>query len=168
MALDRVLKGGLLVDGTGTPARRADVGIRGGRIAAVGPDLAAAEEIDCGGHVVCPGFIDTHSHSDVKVLADPLLPMKVRQGITLEVFGQDGISVAPVRAEERGVWKQKLSGLLGDFGVSWDWSSVREYLARVGSAGPSPDVAYLVPHGAVRQCVLGGGDRRADAGALTA
>ena len=136
MALDRVLKGGRLVDGTGAPARLADVGIRGGRIAV---DRRRPEprprSIDCAGHVVCPGFIDTHSHSDVKVLADPLLPMKVRQGITLEVFGQDGISVAPVRGEERAAWKQKLSGLLGDFGVEWDWSSVGEYLARVAARG---------------------------------
>ena len=168
MALDRVLKGGRLVDGTGAAARVADVGIRSARVAAIGHGLSAPEVIDCSDLVVCPGFIDTHSHSDVKVLADPLLPMKVRQGITLEVFGQDGISVAPVRAEERAVWKQKLSGLLGDFGVEWDWSTVREYLSRVARAEPGPDVAYLVPHGAIRQCVLGGDDRRADAAALSA
>jgi len=168
MALDRVLKGGLLVDGTGAAARMADVGLRDGRIAAIGAALRGNEEIDCAGHVVCPGFIDTHSHSDVKVLADPLLPMKVRQGITLEVFGQDGISVAPVRPDERPAWKQKLAGLLGDFGVEWDWSSVRDYLARVAGARPAADVAYLVPHGAIRQCVLGGEDRPADARALAA
>src|SRR6185503_6852287 len=74
----------------------------------------------------------------------------------------------PVRAEERAVWKQKLSGLLGDFGVEWDWSTVREYLSRVARAEPGPDVAYLVPHGAIRQCVLGGDDRRADAAGLSA
>jgi N-acyl-D-amino-acid deacylase len=161
--LDRVLKGGTVVDGSGAPGFAADVGIHAGRIAAVGTGLSGTDEIDCAGYVVAPGFIDTHSHSDVKVLADPALPMKLRQGVTLEVFGQDGISVAPVKPDERDAWKQKLAGLLGDFGVAWDWSSVAEYLARVASARPAQDAAYLVPHGAVRQVVMGGGDRPASA-----
>jgi N-acyl-D-amino-acid deacylase len=159
--LDRVLKSGVVIDGSGGPAMRADVGMRDGLLAAVEPSLSGSEEIDCTGYVVAPGFIDTHSHSDVKVLADPALPMKVRQGITLEVFGQDGISVAPVKEEERPAWKQKLAGLLGDFGVAWDWSSVGGYLGRVASARPVPDVAYLAPHGAIRQWAMGGEDRRA-------
>jgi N-acyl-D-amino-acid deacylase len=92
--------------------------------------------------------------------------MKIRQGITLEVFGQDGISVAPVRPEARAAWKQKLSGLLGDFGVEWDWSSTAEYLRRVGEAKPAPDVAYLVPHGALRQWVVGSDDRPATGGEI--
>jgi N-acyl-D-amino-acid deacylase len=163
MALDRVLAGGTVVDGTGAPRFAADVGLKDGRIAAIGPGLVAPETIDCGGHVVCPGFIDTHSHSDVKVLADPILPMKIRQGITLEVFGQDGISVVPVRPAQRGEWKQKLAGLLGDFGVEWDWTTTGEYLARVGAGRPAPDVAYLVPHGAIRQWVIGPEDRPAAA-----
>jgi N-acyl-D-amino-acid deacylase len=162
MAHGLVLKGGTIVDGSGAPPLRGDVALDGARIAAVGPDLAG-DAVDCAGMVVAPGFIDTHSHSDLKVLADPSLPMKVRQGITLEVLGQDGISVAPVRAEQRASWRQKLAGLLGDFGVPWDWSSVGEYLARVQSAQPVPDVAYLVPHGALRQYVVGGEDRPATA-----
>src|SRR5512140_2530863 len=91
---DLVLKNGLVLDGTGAPAVRADVAVHAGRVAAVAAGLDGAQERDCAGHVVCPGFIDTHSHSDLKVLADPTLPMKLRQGITLEVVGQDGISVA--------------------------------------------------------------------------
>ncbi len=158
-----VLRGGTVVDGTGGPPLSADVAVRDGCVVAVGHRLAGDESRDCAGHVVAPGFIDTHSHSDVKVLADPALPMKVRQGVTLEVFGQDGISVAPVKDEERAAWKQKLAGLLGDFGVAWDWSSVAGYLSRVSWARPVPDVAYLAPHGAIRQWVMGGEDRRATA-----
>jgi N-acyl-D-amino-acid deacylase len=166
--IETVLTNGLVVDGTGAPAFRADVGIRDGRIAAIGTGLAGAESIDCSGHVVAPGFIDAHSHSDLKVLAEPTLPMKLRQGITLEVLGQDGISVAPVRPEERDAWREKLAGLLGDFGVEWDWSSVSDYLARLAGARPAQDLAYLAPHGALRQCVLGADAREATAGELEA
>jgi N-acyl-D-amino-acid deacylase len=159
--LDLVLRGGTVVDGSGAPGRRADVGIQGDRIVAVDADLGGREALDVSGLVVAPGFIDTHSHSDLKVLAEPTLPMKLRQGITLEVFGQDGISVAPVKPAERAAWKQKLAGLLGDFGVAWDWSTVGEYLQRVARARPAQDAAYLVPHGAIRQHVMGGEDRPA-------
>jgi N-acyl-D-amino-acid deacylase len=155
-----VLTGGRVVDGSGAPAFEGDVAIDGSAITAVGSGLTGRDTIDCSGHVVAPGFIDTHSHSDLKVLADPTLPMKLRQGITLEVFGQDGISVAPVKAGERAAWRQKLAGLLGDFGIEWTWSSVAEYLAAVAAARPAQDAAYLVPHGAVRQHVMGGEDRR--------
>ena len=158
-----VLEGGTLVDGSGAPAVRADVAVDGGRITGVGTGLGAGRKVDCSGMIVAPGFIDTHSHSDLKVLADPDLPMKVRQGITLEVLGQDGISVAPVRPEDREAWRGKLAGLLGDFGVAWEWSSVADYLAAVAAAGPACDLTYLVPHGAVRQHVMGGEDRRATA-----
>jgi N-acyl-D-amino-acid deacylase len=157
-----LLKGGLLVDGTGVPGREADVRIEGESIAEVGSGLRHhGEVIDCRGHAVAPGFIDTHSHSDVKVLAEPQLEEKLRQGITLEVLGQDGISVAPVEPGERASWKQKLSGLEGDFGVEWDWSSVASYLERIQAARPAQDLAYLAPHGALRQIVVGPDDRPA-------
>jgi N-acyl-D-amino-acid deacylase len=163
MAHSLVLEGGTLVDGSGAPPVRADVALEGARIAAVGMGLAGSRRFDCSGMVVAPGFIDTHSHSDLKVLADPDLPMKVRQGITLEVLGQDGISVAPVRPDERGPWREKLAGLLGEFGVAWEWSTVAEYLAALEAVRPACDLGYLVPHGALRQYVVGGDDRRATA-----
>jgi N-acyl-D-amino-acid deacylase len=165
---DLILKGGLVTDGSGTKAVRADVSIVDGRIVAAEVELSDPETLDVSGLVVAPGFIDTHSHSDIKVLQDGSLPMKVRQGITLEVFGQDGISVAPVRPEHRAEWKQKLAGLLGDFGVVWDWSSVPDYLRRVAAAFPAQDCAYLVPHGALRQWVMGPDDRPASAAELSA
>src|SRR3990172_1707318 len=158
--LDLVLTGGLVLDGSGSPGVRADVGLLGDRIAALGDGLVGSQTLDCAGHVVCPGFIDAHSHSDLKLLADPILPMKLRQGITLEVLGQDGISVAPVRPEHRDDWRQELSGLLGDFGVPWSWSSVGEYLDRIREARPAQDIAYLVPHGAIREHAMGAAARR--------
>jgi N-acyl-D-amino-acid deacylase len=161
VAFDRVLKNGLVLDGSGAEGFYGDVAISGDTIAEVGTGLAGTEEIDCSGHVVCPGFLDTHSHSDLKVLAEPGLPMKVRQGITTEVFGQDGISVAPVREEDRDAWRRKLAGLLGDFGVAWDWTRVHDYLVRIARVHPAPNVSYLAPHGALRQFAIGGDARPA-------
>ena len=101
MDLDRTLMGGLVVDGTGARAYRADVGIRRGRIEAIG-DLAAApsgERVDARGRVVCPGFIDMHSHSDLSLLLCPTGDSKIQQGVTTEVIGNCGFSPAPLTAE---------------------------------------------------------------------
>src|SRR5262245_46021577 len=96
-----VFKNGTIVDGSGRPRFKGDLAVDDDRIASVGGSLNGLQEIDCSELVIAPGFIDTHSHSDLRVLSEPHLPMKVRQGITLEVFGQDGISVAPVRPADR-------------------------------------------------------------------
>ncbi len=158
-----LLKNGTVIDGTGRARFRADVMISHNRIAAVdaGGSLHCLEEIDCSGLIVAPGFIDTHSHSDLRVLAEPQLPMKVRQGITLEVFGQDGISVAPIRQADQPQMQSSLSGLLGRLNREWDWRSVAEYLAAVESVHPALDFSYLIPHGAVRLSAMGMEDRRA-------
>jgi N-acyl-D-amino-acid deacylase len=163
--LDLVLNNATILDGTGRPRFKADIGIRDSRIASLDAEgsLTGVDQLDCKGLMVAPGFIDTHSHSDLRVLTEPALPMKVRQGITLEVFGQDGISVAPIRAADRQGAEQQLAGLLGRLGREWDWESVGEYLAAVERAQPALDCAYLVPHGAVRLSAMGMEDRRATA-----
>jgi N-acyl-D-amino-acid deacylase len=160
---DLILKNGLVADGTGRGLYPADVAIRRNWILAIDApgSLHAAEELECKGRVVAPGFIDTHSHSDLRVLTEPQLPMKVRQGITLEVFGQDGISVAPIRREDQPPVARSLAGLDGDLGRAWDWQTVAEYLAAIERARPAIDCAYLIPHGAVRLSVMGMEDRRA-------
>jgi N-acyl-D-amino-acid deacylase len=148
------------VDGTGAPARRADVGIDGDRIVAVGEGLRGHEEIDCGGLVVAPGFIDTHSHSDLHLFADPDLSMKLRQGVTMEVLGQDGISVAPVRHEHVEMTRRFLSGLDGNPPEApWNWTTCGDYMRSVELARSSIDFAYLVPHGALRTFAMGPDDR---------
>jgi N-acyl-D-amino-acid deacylase len=158
-----ILRGGTVVDGTGAPARRADVRVEKGRITWVGEikDAAGAEELDCGGLVVAPGFIDTHSHSDLRILAEPDLPMKLMQGITLDVLGQDGISVAPVREEDVAQVRRQLAGLLGDPDVARDWRTVADYLGLL-DRGAGLNCAYLVPHGAVRAGAMGLENRKPD------
>ncbi len=158
-----VLRNGLVADGTGRGLYPADVAIRRNYILAIDSpnSLHAMEELDCKGLVIAPGFIDTHSHSDLRVLMEPELPMKVRQGITLEVFGQDGISVAPIRSADQPAVARSLAGLDGDLGRAWDWQSVDEYLSAIERARPAIDCAYLIPHGAVRLAVMGMEDRQA-------
>ena len=95
---DSLLLGGWVVDGTGNPARRADVAIQGDRIAAVGclRTAQAKRVFDVTGKLICPGFIDAHSHTDVTVEANPYFESTIRQGITTEVVGNCGDSTAPV------------------------------------------------------------------------
>src|SRR5262249_41674923 len=126
---DLLLRGGTLVDGSGGERRRADVLVKDGKIASVGENLHAPDVIDCGDLIVAPGFIDTHSHSDLKIFEDPGLPMKVLQGVTLEVLGQDGISVAPVRKDAIAETRRQLTGLLGDpQAAPWNWERSAEYV----------------------------------------
>jgi N-acyl-D-amino-acid deacylase len=165
-----VLKNGTIIDGTGRQPYQQDIAIAGDHIASIDApgSFAAGTELDCAGLIIAPGFIDTHSHSDLRVLAEPALPMKVRQGITLEVFGQDGISVAPIRDADRPQMERSLAGLLGKLDREWDWESVGEYLAAVERAKPSLDCTYLIPHGAVRLNAMGMEDRRATTAEITA
>lgn len=131
--LDLLIRDARVLDGSGNPWFRADVGVAEGRIAAIGRlasgpyQLSARRVIDAGGRVLCPGFIDTHEHSELAFLTEPTLEPKVRQGITTEVLGQDGISVAPVSDITRPQFRQRLAGLLGR-DTEWDWSSVADYL----------------------------------------
>src|SRR5688500_18775038 len=99
--VDLLIRGGTVVDGTGAPARPADVAISGERLGIIerGQAVTAARVIDATDRVVAPGFIDLHSHSGLMMLADPRHEPKVRQGITTEVIGVDGLSYAPLSSQ---------------------------------------------------------------------
>jgi N-acyl-D-amino-acid deacylase len=160
MTVDALFVNARIVDGTGAPWFRGSVGVDNGTIQFVEqasePDVTADRRIDLDGNILCPGFIDTHSHSDLQLFEDPTLAPKVQQGITTEVVGQDGFSMAPLYREGAAdVWAEQLSGLAGTTDREWTWGSVADYLDAVESAGIAPNVATLVGHGTVRFEVLG-------------
>lgn len=154
---DLAILGGLVIDGTGQPGQKADIGITQDRIAYIGQIKKgqAHQEIQAEGLVVSPGFIDTHSHSDLMVFAEPELLPKLSQGVTTEVLGQDGIGAAPISPKYLKQWRQYLAGLSGDPPISWDWQSLGEYSARLAAQRPGPNLVVLVPQGNIRMVVLG-------------
>jgi N-acyl-D-amino-acid deacylase len=162
MSYDLAVANARVVDGTGAPWFRGSVAVEGDEIAAVTRDregFDADRTIDADGRVVCPGFVDTHSHSDLRMFADPLLEPKLRQGITTELLGQDGFSIAPVASEDTDEWREHLAGLAGNPDVEWSWESLADYLDAIDESGVGPNVATLVGHGTVRYAVMGMADR---------
>ncbi|EWM17217.1 N-acyl-D-amino-acid deacylase, partial [Kutzneria sp. 744] len=157
--MDIVFRGATVVDGTGAPGQIADVGVAEGRIAEIGTGLTGGRVIDVDGLVLCPGFIDMHSHSDLRVLAEPDHLAKVSQGVTTEVIGQDGLSYAPVNDEVLAAMRAQLAGWNDDPpGFDWNWRSVGEYLDRL-DRGIAVNAAYLVPQGTLRMLHVGWDDR---------
>lgn len=141
-----LLKGGRVVDGTGKAAFEADVLVRDGKIAAVGRGLSGADRvIDVTGLTVAPGFIDTHSHSDLDVLLRPQVLPKIMQGITTELLGQDGVSLAPLPTRFISPWRKNLAGLDGDSDeIDWTFETTDNYLKMIEAAHPGLNEMYLV------------------------
>ena len=153
---DVIIKNGKLYDGTENPWTKLDIGIKGGVIHKIG-DLSnesADRVIDASNMAVTPGFIDTHVHSDLLCTKPEIHKIKVLQGVTTELFGQDGISVAPVSEETKPLWQKQLKGLNGDIG-DWPWNTIEEYLDFLEKSNIAGNATYLVPHGAVRTLVMG-------------
>ena len=154
-AFDVVIVHGHIVDGTGSPWYSGDVGIRDGRIAAIGnlAGASAKRTIDAQGKVVAPGFIDMLGQSETTILVDPRLPSKIYQGITTEITGE-GNSTAPesdaMLAEDRAGFKH--------YGVTPDWHTFREYFARIERQGMGINLASYVGATSVRRYVLGEAD----------
>jgi N-acyl-D-aspartate/D-glutamate deacylase len=160
---DFLLAGGTLVDGTGAAPRAADVLVSGTHITAVlapGADVPGIDRVDVSGRVVCPGFVDLHTHSDLTLLSSPLAHSKVRQGVTTEVVGNCGLGVAPIGpTTDVAALRSAVAYLDLDPAVSFTWRSVGEYLDAV--AGASVHVATLVGHIPVRAAVMGFDNRPA-------
>jgi len=165
---DVLLTSGMVVDGTGAPARKADVAVRRDRIIAVGELLgwAAHRVIQAEGLVVAPGFIDMHSHSDLSLLINPNAESKLRQGVTTEVIGQCGFSPAPAPAERR----DELRTMFGFWGheVEWTWGSFAGYLEALRAQPTSVNVAPVAGHGIIRAGVMGEENRAPTAAELRA
>ena len=157
---DLVIEGGTIVDGTGGRPYAGGIGIRDGRLSLLrgGPseDAHGSRRIDAGGMVVSPGFIDLHSHSGLMIFVDPLHDPKVRQGVTTEVIGVDGLSYAPIAdpADLEALVRMN-AGLDGRPDIAYDWSSVETYLDRLDGLRPSLNLAYLVGNSALRIGAIG-------------
>ncbi|MED4784885.1 D-aminoacylase [Brevibacillus choshinensis] len=159
---DVLIRNGMVCDGTGNPWTKLDIGIRNGKIAEMA-DLSQSTgqvEFDATNLVVSPGFIDPHVHSDLWCIKPDVHKIKVLQGVTTELFGQDGISVAPVSEETKPLWQQQLKGLNGDVG-EWPWNTIDEYLQFLEGNQLVGNATYLVPHGNVRTLVMGFDGREA-------
>ena len=151
---DLIIRNGTIIDGTGAPARRADIGITNDRITSIG-DLANAQAkqiIDATGRFVTPGFIDLHTHTDETIFLNPKMESKIHQGVTTEVTGNCGGSVAPLYGAAR---ESMLMELKQYSNIPLTWESMGDYLNRVEELGISTNYVTLVGHGTLRASVMG-------------
>lgn len=158
---DVVIRNGWIVDGSGSEPFNGSIGVAGDRIAYVGREpVTGGRTIDGNGLVIAPGFVDMHVHSDLAVVTDEVRESQVRQGVTTEVIGQDGLSYAPVSDATLEVMQDLLAVWNGRPDLEFSWRTVGEYLDHIDRRSRL-NAAYLVPHGTVRHLVMGMEDRPA-------
>jgi N-acyl-D-aspartate/D-glutamate deacylase len=159
---DLTIRGGLIVDGSGADPVRGDIGIRDGRIAAIGDALPpAAQDIDASGLIVTPGFVDLHTHYDGQVTWEERLTPSCYHGVTTAVIGNCGVGFAPCLPERRDLLIRLMEGVedipypvLAE-GLPWTWTSFTDYLDVIAARHYDMDVAAYVPHAALRVHVMG-------------
>ena len=160
---DLIVKGGLLIDGTGSAARPADVRIRDGIVTEVGPDLAPDGEqvLDAAGAYVCPGFIDSHTHLDPSMFWDPGCDPMPQHGVTTALIGNCSLSLAPVKPEHLDEVMDVFCYIedmpMQEFrtGVPWNWQTWREYRDSMNEKGSALNMASLIGHSMLRIYVMG-------------
>ncbi|MGH8005574.1 MAG: N-acyl-D-amino-acid deacylase family protein, partial [Candidatus Binatia bacterium] len=162
MSYDLIIRGGTIVDGSGLPRYQADVGIKGGRITAIGKVSGPADEvIDAEGYVVAPGFIDGHTHMDAQVFWDPLGSSSCWHGVTSVVMGNCGFSLAPCAEKNKLLVMRNLeraediSPKAMEAGIKWSWDSFPEYLDAVDRLPKGINYAAYVGHSALRTYAMG-------------
>ena len=157
MTFDTVIYNAEVIDGTGAKGYPADLAVKNGRIVKIGQlgNHAANEEIDAAGSVVTPGFIDSHSHADLALLAAGLENEKLKMGVTAEVIGQCGFSAFPITREYKSLRRQSMSGFLPGVELAWTWSDLRGYKETAQKKGLTHHVIPLAGHGSLRQAVMG-------------
>ncbi|MCY3850651.1 MAG: amidohydrolase family protein [Acidimicrobiaceae bacterium] len=163
---DLLIRNGVIIDGTGANRYVGDVAVhdkKNKKIAAIGPELEgeAREEIDAQGCIATPGFVDVHTHYDGQVTWDPVLEPSAGHGVTTVVTGNCGVGFAPVKPGSED-WLIQLTEGVEDIpgaalaeGIDWSWETFPEYLDSLEGRSWGLDVGCLVPHGAVRACVMG-------------
>ena len=161
MALDILIKNGIVVDGTGAPAKQASIGIAQGKIAEVGNISGTAKRtIDAGGLVVAPGFIDPHTHYDAQICWDGATTPSSWHGVTSVVMGNCGVGIAPCRPEAREIAMRDLVNVEAipfevlDAGITWDWETFPQYMDAAARRKPSLNLAFLAPLTPFRHYVM--------------
>jgi len=160
--MDIIIKNGRIIDGTGNPWFKADLAIEGGKIIDIGvlDSLKGEKVINAKGLVICPGFIDIHSHADSTNLVHPQQESTIRQGITTIIGGNCGYGLAPINHDKKDLILKYLANIIhfsDDFKI--DWSSFGEYLTKIEKVGMASNMILLLGHGTMRISVMGFDDR---------
>ncbi len=162
MAYDLVIKNGTVVDGSGSPGRRADVAVAGGKIAEIGKITDGAKQvIDASDRVVAPGFVDPHTHYDAQICWDREITPSSWHGVTSVVMGNCGVGIAPCRPASREIAMHDLVSVEGipfdvlNKGITWDWESFPEYMDAAARRGSALNLGFIAPLTPFRHYVMG-------------